>query len=217
MDESIERNFEALVRDANEQSEKALYPYLKLHIFGPYEADCYAYLTELKRRLQEKGFAKTAICDDRDNKPPDDATTEEIKQFCYKESEEFLKEADVAVFIFLEHIFERESLPDQARRQAHDAGDENPKEINSSVSGEFLYWLADDEKDNNKILAVFEEGIYEEMGSVITGGKNATGVDFEKIPNESIESAADEVRQRAMNWVMNEMRDKLVDRHEHIL
>ena len=213
MERDIQRNFEGLVRDAHQQSEKALYPYLKLHIFGPYQDDCYAYLTELKIQMQERGFSEAAVCDDRGNQPPSDATEEEEWEFWYEESEEFLEEADVSVFVFLDYIFERESLPSRAREQAYDSSSDDPKEINSSVVGELIYWLTHEDLDNEKTLLLFEEGIYEEMGSVVTGATQATGVDFEVIPTEDIESAIDEVRQRSTNWVMNEMRDELIDRY----
>jgi hypothetical protein len=213
MNEDISRNFSDLVRDAREQSEKALYPHLKLHIFGPYHYDCYAYLTELKLRMQEKGFNETAICDDRNSNPPRGVSQEEEWKFWFEESKKFLQQADVAVFVFLDHIFERESLPERSRRQAYDVDEDDPKEINSSVSGELIYWLTNQDMDNERTLVLFEEGIYEEIGPVITGATQATGVDFAKIPNGDVHSAIDETRQRSTNWVMGELRNELLDRY----
>ncbi|WP_430639202.1 hypothetical protein [Haloferax volcanii] len=214
MDRDIRRNFEDLVRDAEHQSDKALYPYLKLHIFGPYHGDCYAYLTELKSELQSRGFFEASICDDRGNEPPSDATRDERSEFFWKESEDFLIEADVGVFVFLDHVFQRENLSDRSRKQAHDIKGTNPTEINSSVVGELFHWLGRIDENHERTLLLFEEGIYEELGSVVTGRVQATGVDYEKIPNEDIESAVSEVRQRSTNWVMNELRDDLVKRYE---
>jgi hypothetical protein len=51
------------------------------------------------------------------------------------------------------------------------------------------------------------------MGSVVSGIPQSKGVDYETIENETVSSAVDEVRQRATNWVMNEMRSELVKRH----
>jgi hypothetical protein len=95
-----QRDFDDLVRDAEISSDKALYPHLRVHIFGPFEGDCFAYLNELKFQLEEYGFENAKVCDDRGNSPPDDATDQERREFWWSESEGFLINADVAVFVF---------------------------------------------------------------------------------------------------------------------
>ncbi|WP_336358646.1 hypothetical protein [Haloarcula sp. CGMCC 1.6347] len=215
VEDDFSRNIEDLARDAERQSEKALYKHLKLHIFGPYQNDCYAYLTQLKWELQEKGFVKTALCTDRDGSPPPHLSDDEEAGFWREESLRFIDDSDVGVFIFLNHIFERENLQTKAREEAKDVGEDmNPREINISVAGELENWIQTKPNPQNRTLILFENGIYSDIGSVISGIPNTTDLDFETVPDEDIDSAIDEVRQRATNWVMNEMRDTLIHR-EH--
>ncbi|MFB6186595.1 MAG: hypothetical protein ABEI86_06990, partial [Halobacteriaceae archaeon] len=71
-----------------------------------------------------------------------------------------------------------------AREQAYDSGEDDSKAINSSVVGELMYWLENEDMDNEKILILFEKGIFQELGSVVTGKTEVTGIDYEVIPNE---------------------------------
>lgn len=50
------REFDDLVDDAYHRSPVALFRYLDIAILGPYEGDCFAFLTDLKIRLQDYGF-----------------------------------------------------------------------------------------------------------------------------------------------------------------
>lgn len=206
------RSFEDLRRDAEHQSDKVLYRYLQAHIFGPFEGDCFAYLNELKFQLQDHGFGRAKVCDDRGNQPPEDASEQERQEFWWSESEEFLINADVAIFVFLDHIFERPSLPERARRLAHEPSD-NPAEVNSSAISELLYWLQKEDPEHDRVLVLFEEGIYEKLGSLIPGLVSVRDVRYEVIPNENIQKASKLARKRCMNWAMNEMRDTLQKRH----
>ena len=214
MSDDRKRTFDAIRRDAEQQSDKALYPYLKVHIFGPFQDHCYAYLTEVKYQLQEFGFENTRVCDDRGNEPPADATQEERWQFWWEESEEFIQNADVGTFLFLDHIFERNSLSDRSLDEARDPSSEgHPKEINSSVVGELFYWLTNEDQENGRTLIIFEEGIYDEIGSLIPGLVNLEDVYYEVIENADVESAVEEARQRCMNWVMDDVREELQARY----
>lgn len=206
-----DREIEDLVRDAEHQSDKALYPHLKAHIFGPYYGDCYAYLTELKLQLRERKFESVKLCADREGTPPDDATPEEEDAFWWKESEIFLNNADVAIFIFLDHVFTRENLPERAKKESSDVDPDYVPEINSSVLLELMYWLRES-GDPDRTLIIFEEGIYDKLGSLVSGVAEAEDVDYDVIENESVEEAIDEARQRCMNWAMNELRPELQNR-----
>lgn len=200
--------FDDLVWDAEHQSDKALYKHLHLHIFGPYQGDSFAYLTEMKLQLREFGFENARICDDRNDSPPANATDEELWEFWWKQSEDFLQNADVGIFVFLDYLLDRPNLPERAREQARESKEE-PVEMNSSVIGELFYWVREEDFHNERTLLLFEEEIYEEFGSVITGLVHAEGLDFEVINNEDIKAATMEARQRSMNWAMGELRETL--------
>jgi len=206
-----DREIDDLLRDAERQSDKALYPLLEAHIFGPYYGDCYAYLTELKLQLREKGFESVKLCADRGGAPPGDATPEEENAFWWEESERFLNNADVAIFIFLDHVFTRENLPERAREEASGFDSDYAPEINSSVLLELMYWLRES-GDPDRTLIIFEEGVYDKLGSLASGVAEAEDVDYGVIENESVGEAIDEARQRCMNWAMNELRPELQSR-----
>jgi hypothetical protein len=200
-----DRNIERLKRDSEEHSDKSLYPYLKPHIFGPYHGDCYAYLTELKYQLQENGFEGAKLCADKEDEPPHGATEEEENVFWWEKSREFLDDADVAIFVFLDHIFTREGLPDRAREKAKDV--EDSVEINSSVIVELVYWLQED-VNRNRTIILFENGIYEEMGSLIPGLIEEKGLHYPE-PIESVDEAVIESREICSNLAMGELRTEL--------
>ena len=72
-----DRNLRDIISDAKQQSVKPLFPYLKVHIFGPYEGDCFAYLTQLKIELRKYGFKNTYLATDRGTDIPDELSDEE--------------------------------------------------------------------------------------------------------------------------------------------
>jgi len=212
MTDSNRRNFDDHVQDAEQQSDKALYSHLKVHIFGPFEGDCFAYLHDLKFRLHEFGFTNAKVCDDRGNQPPDHYTEQQTKEFWWKESEQFLQDADVAIFVFLDHIFARPSLSQRARGKSHSPSS-NPKEVNSSVAFELMYWLLHEDPQHNKAYIFFEDGIYDDMGSLIPGLSRLRDLRWEKLPDQDIDEAVELARQRCMNWTMNELHGTLQKRH----
>lgn len=212
MNNSVSRDFEDLVNDLEDYSDKVLYPYLKIHIFGPYEGDCFGFLTEIKYRLQEYGFEQTKICVDRDSDPASTASDEELNEYISDESVQFLQEADVAIFFFLDHIFERPELPQRALNECEPPSDDI-KDPNSSVSGELLCWTTDYDSEKEQAFVIFEGDMYNSIGSVIAGRPESTDLDYTRIDSEDIDTATAQVRQRAMNWAMNEYRDILKKRH----
>lgn len=203
-----DRNFEDHVRDLKEHSDKALYPYLQVHIFGPFEGDCFAYLNEVKFRLQEAGFEDAKVCDDRGNEPPEDADDQERMEFWWEESREFLENADVAVFLFLDHIFERSELPNRARDLARDPR-EDPSEVNSSVVAELSYWLGEIEDSKDRALVLFEDGAYDRLGSLVAGMVGTRDVRWDTIADDKIEEALEITEPTCSNWAMDEMRETL--------
>ena len=60
----FEDGYKNAVNRINEFSDQALYPYLKIGIFGPYSGDCHSYLTELKFSMHDAKFEKTEIASD---------------------------------------------------------------------------------------------------------------------------------------------------------
>jgi hypothetical protein len=85
--------------------------------------------------------------------------------------------------------------------------------VNSSVISELVYWLIHEDPNHERTLVLFEESVYEQLGSLIPGLVGVRDVHFEKIPDKNLECAATIAQQRCMNWTMNELRDTLKKRY----
>ena len=201
-----------LAETAEKHSDKALYPYLSVHILAPFEGDCIAFAAELRNRLKEEGFESAAIASDMQGSPPDYASPEEKKEYWYEKSETFLQQADVAIFLFLDYIFERPYLPEDAREESHDPRSD-PKEINSSVSVELDAWLREYGADGDRSLALFEGEMANSMGSLIQGGAEATGTAYDDFEANDIDGAFQAAKTKCRNWAMGELHDALQDRY----
>lgn len=243
MTDRVIRSIDALTEEADTHSDKGLYPFLNVHIYGPYEDDCFAYLSDLKFKLQRAGFENTKICDDRGNEPPEHFNEQEEREFWWSESEEFLNEGDVSIFVFLDYVLERGQLSERAKQMVQDESEGGPtgrtltafsllenlwhmivtklligthvqivKGLNSSVIAELFYWLENIDEDNNRTLVLFENGIYSDIGSLITGYTGVNDVDYAIIDNENNEEAYEYARAKCTNWAMNEMRETLKHR-----
>jgi hypothetical protein len=185
------------------------------------------YLSEVKVSLQENDFEKTKLCSDRDGQPPMQV---DKREFWWAESERFLQNADVAVFFFLDNTLSRPLLSDDAFIEStgelppvygpYRAGnsdpywDANAPEMNSSVALELMYWLETQDDHQKRTLVIFEGEMLDKLGSLVPGLVMKRGVDFEQIEPECVSEAIDETRQRCMNWVMNECRSFLRERHD---
>lgn len=214
MADRFENGLSGAVDRVEEQSDRALYPYLQLHILGPYSGDCHAFLTELKLWLEERRFERARLCSDRNDSPPDGLTETEEREFWTKMSYEFLENADVAVFVFLDDDLSRESyLPDRAfEKEPHD-GESIPQDINSSVVEELGYWRRDIGAAPAHTLVLFEEGCYDDIGSVVEGSVSLADIQSEVFDSHDIDQAKGLIHGVAQNWVMDYCKRRLQDRY----
>jgi len=196
------------------QSDRALYPYLQLHILGPYSGDCHAFLTELKLWLQGRRFKRARLCSDRDDTPPDGLTEVEEREFWTRMSYEFLENADVAVFIFLEDELSRESyLPERAfEKEPHGRGS-IPQDINASIVEELSYWRRDIGASPDHTLVLFEHECYDEIGSLVEGSVSLANIQYEVFDSHDIERTQRLVHGVAQNWAMDTCKRRLQDRY----
>lgn len=196
------------------QSDRALYPYLQLHILGPYSGDCHAFLTELKLWLQDRRFERARLCSDRNDTPPDSLTETEEREFWTQMSYEFLENADVAVFVFLEDELSRESyLPKRAFEKDPHSNGSVPQDINASVVEELSYWRRDIGASSDHTLVLFEEGCHEEIGSLVEGSVSLADIQYEVFDSHDIEQTQRLIHGVAQNWVMDTCKRRLQDRY----
>lgn len=214
MGERFPDGFRGAVNKVDSFSDKALYPYLRVHIFGPYVGDSHAYLAELKYRLQNHGFESAKLCTDRDEDSPDQFGKQEKREFWWQVSQDFLEHADVAIFLFLDDIPQRSELPDRAfGERGQSKREELPQDINISVDSELDYWLDEIDRERERTLVLFEKSCYDEMGGLTSAKVSTEGVDWAVIPSEEIEEALLESVSRCQNWSMNQCKPRLRDRY----
>lgn len=197
-----------------DQSDRALYPYLNLHILGPYSGDCHAFLTELKLFLHDRRFTGARLCSDRNDAPPNDLTKAERREFWTRMSYEFLENADVAVFVFLEDDLSRESyLPDRAFEKEPHGGGSIPQDINASVVEELGYWRREIGASADLTYVLFEEGCHEEIGGLVEGSVSLADIQYEVFDSHDLEQAQRLVHGVAQNWVMDTCKRRLQDQY----
>ncbi|WP_418282659.1 hypothetical protein [Halorubrum sp. DTA98] len=222
MDDRFPDGLSGAVAKANSQSDKALYRYLRLHIFGPYSGDCEAFLNEVKLKLQDNEFEQAKICSDRDDSPPDGASPREKAEFWHEVSYDFADHADVAVFFILENELDRANvLPDRAFKD-EPYGDGPPREeINSSVIQEMNYWLREIDIERERTLVLFEGEMANKIGPVFRGEvtteeidvQNQVELDLNDFDLNDTERAVEYVHGLARNWAMNTCKLRLQDRY----
>lgn len=217
MDDRFPNGLREEVEKVEDQSEKALYPYLRLHILGPFSGDCHAFLNEVKLRLQEEGYESAAICSDREDEPPENADPQEEAEFWHSVSIDFLENADVAVFFFLNDELDRqENLPERAfeKEPFSETDDEVPQDLNSSVIEELNYWLDSIDEKRERTLVIFEDEASDDIGSLITGKVSKEDVDVEdELATNDSEAAINVIEGVARNWVMSTCTDRLRSRY----
>lgn len=210
-----------------EQSDRALYKYLQIHICGPYTNDCHPYLSEIKYLLQEEGFERAKLCTDRPETTPShldkdsltDQEEQELREFWTKVSYKFLKNADVAVFFFLDPTHKRASLPDRAFRDKESPYDHThgqhklDQDPNGSVLAELNYWLHVVNGGENQTMVLFERSNYDETGSLVSGSVGLEGAHWDKIKSNDVDDGFAAVRPRCVNWAMNDCKLRLQDRY----
>lgn len=194
-------------------SDKALYPLLRVHIFGPYVGDSHAYLTELKYRLHDHGFESAKLCTDRNDECPDHYDEQEEREFWWQVSKNFLEHADVAIFLFLDDTPNRE-LPERAfGERGSSERAELPQDINISVDSELDYWLDEIDSERERTLVLFEKSCYDEMGGLTSAKVSTEGVDWSVVTSEDVEEATLEAVSRCQNWSMDRCKPRLQDRY----
>lgn len=217
MDDRFPNGLSEEIEKVEDQSEKALYPYLRLHILGPFSGDCHAFLNEVKLRLQEEGFESAAICTDREDEPPEDADSQEKAEFWHSVSLDFLENADVAVFFFLsDQLNRQENLPERAfeKEPFSEADTGIPQDLNSSVIEELNHWLDETDEKRDRTLVIFEDEVTDDIGSLITGRVSKEDVDFEdELSVNDPEGAFNVVKGVARNWVMSTCTEQLRTRY----
>jgi len=223
------RHFEDGLTGANEQinqfSERALRPYLRLRIFGPYTGDCENYLKAVARGLRDLGYKQALICSDHEGQPPEDATREEQRKYWLEKSFDFLRGADVAVFLFLENRLDRsDTLPDSAFNDdryidALDSGEDQPdpleiQDLNSSCIVELKEWVDEMGVNPELSMVIYEESCFNNIGPLIASQvENIDGLYEAQIPDQKVEKTIERIDSRAQNWVTDHCKLRLQDRY----
>lgn len=228
MVERFQDGFDGALDDVHSTSDKALYEYLRVHICGPYVNDCHPYLSEIKYRLHDEGFDQAKLCTDRPETTPDhldkdeltDEELQELREFWTSVSKEFLKNADVAVFFFLDPTPVRDELPERAFDDKNDPSVDHTQgqhqlsqDPNISVMVELNYWLSELGLDPSRSLVLFEQSNYEETGGLASGDIEQRGIHWDTINTDDVDDAFDVVRPKCVNWAMNECKPRLQDRY----
>ncbi|WP_265112266.1 hypothetical protein [Halosolutus halophilus] len=214
MDKRFPDGLSGEVEKVNNRSDKALYQYLQLHIFGPYTGDCEAFLNEVKIRLQKHRFKRAKICSDREDEPPNGISREEKAEFWRDVSYDFADHADTAVFIFLEGQLDRaDELPDRAFKDEPFGHGETPSDLNSSPIQELNYWLREIDAERERTLVLFEGDKADDIGPVFRGEVSKEGVDVDEIDANNPEQAFKRIHGVARNWAMDTCKQRLQDRY----
>lgn len=228
--------FDAEVKRVNEASDRALYKYLRVHICGPYVNDSHAFLSEVKYRLQEPdpenkaNFVRAKLCTDRnetlpdhlDVKSPTRSQQQAIREFWTDVSYSFLRNADVAIFFFLDPTINRSNLPERAFEDTNDPDLNHlhgqntrdlPQDANGSVVEELNYWLREMEMSPARTLVLFEESNYEKTSSLVSGRVGLNDCFDHIFDTNDIDSVVDFVQSRCVNWAMNQCKRRLQDQY----
>jgi hypothetical protein len=229
MVERFPDGFQGAVEAVESQSDRALYEYLHIHLCGPYINDCHAYLSTVKQHLRDEGFTNTKLCTDWVEDPPEhlDKPSEErsqteeqkLREFWTDVSKEFLDNADVAVFFFLDPTPARSELSsdtvDDVDHSVHHRHDEYElsQDPNGSVLVELRHWLDTVGVDPDRTFVIFEETNYEETGSLVSGEVGNRDVHWEKVPTDNVEVSCELTVSRCQNWAMGPCKRRVRDRY----
>jgi|GEM_PF-3356975 len=225
------RDFEDGLTGANERinrfSERALRPYLRLRIFGPYAGDCENYLRAIALELRDRGYSQARICSDHEGRPPEGATRKEKRDYWREKSFDFLEGADVAVFVFLKNRLNRsDTLPDLAfdddcysETIDSDEDPDNPnrlavQDINSSVIVEFKEWIQKLDADPECTAVVYEDSCFNNIGPLLTSDvEDVNGLYDVRVPDEDVETAIERIESRAQEWISDQCKVLLQERY----
>lgn len=228
--------FDAERQRVDEASDRALYKYLRAHIFGPYVNDCHAFLSEIKYRLQEStiehkaNFERAKLCTDRNDTLPNGLDVPSpsrkqqhmIREFWTKVSYDFLRNADVGIFLFLDPTINRSNLPQRAFSDTNDPSvnhlhGQNPRDLpqdaNGSVVDELGYWLREMNMPPARTMVLFEESNFEETGSLVSGRVGIEECNMKVFDDNDIDAVFESIQHRCVNWAMNECKPRLQDQY----
>jgi hypothetical protein len=207
-------------------SNKVLRPYLKIHIFGPYEGDCENYLRKVTLGLQEHGYEKTAICSDIEGRPPESACRKEKARYWKQKSYDFLEFSDVAVFFFLKNTLDRsETLPEDAfdndKFVDNLPDDEEPidierevQDLNASPIQELNHWFKELDGEPERSMALFESGCHDRIGPIFAAEVDSAKMYVEdELPDHDVETAIRRVNGAAKEWVNKHCKRLLQERY----
>ena len=163
-----------------------------VHIFGPYRGECENVLKSISSYLREEGYKGAAICSEL----PDHGQRGSMSwgEKNWWESMNFMHQADAGVFIFLE--------PHDSR-----LGESDPSQgLNSSVIAELVFWSHFFAHDKVGTLVLFEGGLEDSMGSLVSGVIEAKGLESQEISSNEIESIKETVLTNCIQWMWESSR-----------
>lgn len=159
----------------------------RVHIFGPYRGDCEEILKTVTKYLREEGYDGAAICSELPNHGPRGSMSWGEKNWW--ESVNFMHQADVAVFIFLE--------PHDSRLEPNKPA----QGLNSSVIAELVFWSHFFASEKLGTLVLFEGDLEDSMGSLITGVTEAKGLESQCVDSKDIQSMKETILTNCIQWL----------------
>jgi hypothetical protein len=202
--------FEPAVDRLNQSSDRALYPYLRVGILGPYAGDCHAYLNEFRLSLCDHGFEQVHLATDRNSDVPEEVSD---SQFWYEDSVQFLEECDAVIFLFCSNDIRRPYLSDRAFEKSKTDRTSAPQDMNGSIVVELGEWVDMVPDPEESTLVLYEEPCYQEVSSLVEGKVEYTGIDDRVIEPHIIDEAIQEGRSKCKNWAMGRFKQRLQDRY----
>jgi hypothetical protein len=137
--------------------------------------------------------------------------------FWHSVSIDFLDNADVAVFFFLNDQLDRQdNIPERAfeKEPFSETDDEVPQDLNSSVVEELNYWLGSIDEERERTLVIFEDEASDDIGSLITGKVSKEDIDVEdELSTNDPKAAINVIEGVARNWVMSTCTNRLRSRY----
>lgn len=216
----MEDEFERRYQDRLPGSVADLKEDLVIRIFGPYAGDCSYILSDVDDKLQHEGYnAKICLKAPESNSV---SAMDEGEIYNLVASIDCMRQADVAVFVFLRAKEERFN---EEEENSEDNVNENgnntsiPQDLNSSVVVEFTKWVDHLDYTNERALVIYEDGIDEEIGSLIRGitreGSLPTRTVKASSREDLIRSIYRSIVGQSVTWT-EELRDILEDRRNPI-
>lgn len=172
---------------------------LTIHLFGPYTGDCSYILGDIAEALREE-FYNAKVCYELTQLPAL-SEVEEGDVYNWQASLECIRQADTAVFLFLE-----------AKDRRFDG--DIPQDINSSVILEFAEWSNQSPRGDD-CFVIYENEMEQEIGSLIRGVVEEGTIENRKVTTtdrkDTVESMTDAISGQSRIW-LNRFEPMLKDR-----